>query len=156
MTPGRPPATGTAILALDVGEARIGVARADAGSSLAFGRGAIPRRGTKSDVKAVASAVKDEKAALVIVGLPLNLDGTDSLQTAKVRAFADELAATLAPSGVALMLEDERLTTRMAQRQIGAGPLPRGKRQVKGLLDEAAAVLILESYLARTKEEPRA
>jgi putative Holliday junction resolvase len=156
VTQGITPAAGTTVLALDVGEARIGVARGEVGSSLAFGRGAIDRRGTKTDVTSVASAARVEGATLVLVGLPLNLDGTDSAQTARVRTFAAELAAVLEPLGVAVELEDERLTTRMAQRQIGAGPLPRGKRQVQGLLDEAAAVLILESYLARTMEEPRA
>lgn len=161
MTPGNASGAGTTILALDVGEARIGVARAEVGSSLAFGRGAIVRRGTKTDVKAVVAAAVDEAASLVLVGLPLNLDGTDSAQTARVRAFAIELAEALEPNGVAVALEDERLTTRLAQRQIGSGPLPRGKRQAKGLIDEAAAVLILESYLARSKlvrskEEPRA
>lgn len=147
---------GATVLALDVGEARIGVARGEIGSSLAFGRGAIIRRGTKTDVVEVASAARAEGASLVIVGLPLNLDGSDSVQTARVRAFADDLVAALAYLDVPVALEDERLTTRMAQRQIGTGPLPRAKRQVKGLLDEAAAVLILESYLARVMEEPRA
>lgn len=152
MTQGSTPATGTTVLALDVGEARIGLARGQVGSSLAFGRGALDRRGTKTDVTSVASAARAEGATIVLVGLPLNLDGTDSAQTAKVRAFALDLGATLEPLGIAVALEDERLTTRMAQRQIGSGPLPRGKRQVKGLLDEAAAVLILESYLARTMD----
>lgn len=156
MAPGSAPTRGATILALDVGEARIGVARGEVGSSLAFGRGAIVRRGTKTDVRSVASAALAEGAGLVLVGLPLNLDGTDSAQTSRVRAFADELASALEPLSVSVALEDERLTTRLAQRQVGAGPLPRGKRQVKGLLDEAAAVLILESYLARTLEEPQA
>jgi putative Holliday junction resolvase len=47
--------------------------------------------------------------------------------------------------------EDERLTTRIAERQVGASGLPRSRRQEKGRLDEAAAVLILESYLRRVK-----
>ncbi len=147
------PAHGATVVALDVGDARIGVARGEVGSSLAFGRGAIERRGTKTDVLAVAAAVKEEGASLVIVGLPLSLDGSDSAQTARVRAFVAELEPVLEPLGASVALEDERLTTRMAQRQIGGGPLPRGKRQAKGLLDEAAAVLILESYLARVMEE---
>lgn len=155
MAPGTQPVKGATILALDVGEARIGVARGEAGYSLAFGRGAIDRRGTKTDVKAVAAAARAEGAVLVLVGLPLTMDGHDSAQTTRVRSFAEELRRALEPLGVAVALEDERLTTRMAQRQIGAGPLPRGKRQVKGLLDEAAAVLILESYLARTMEDQR-
>jgi len=149
----RTPAVGVDVLALDIGDARIGLARGQVGSSMAFGRGAIERRGTKSDVHAVAKAAEAERASLIIVGLPLNLDGSESAQTARVLAFVDALAPVLEPLGISVALEDERLTTRMAQRQIGGGPLPRGKRQVKGLLDEAAAVLILESYLARVMEE---
>ena len=150
------PTAGAIVVALDVGDARIGLARGEIGSSLAFGRGAIERRGTRRDVQAVAAAVRDEGATLALVGLPLNLDGSDSAQTVRVRAFARELVHTLEPLGATVALEDERLTTRMAQRQIGGGPLPRGKRQVKGLLDEAAAVLILESYLARVMEDRQA
>lgn len=123
---------------------------------MAFGRGAIERRGTRADVRAVAAVAQEEGASLVIVGLPLNLDGSDSTQTGRVRAFAAELTQVIEPLGASVLLEDERLTTRMAKRQIGGGPLPRGKRQVKGLLDEAAAVLILESYLARMVEDRRA
>lgn len=149
----RTTAVGVDVLALDVGDARIGLARGQVGSRMAFGRGAIERRGTKRDVHAVAEAATAEGAAVILVGLPLNLDGSDSPQTERVRAFANALQEAVASSGVTVTLEDERLTTRMAQRQIGGGPLPRGKRQVKGLLDEAAAVLILESYLARALED---
>lgn len=137
------------VLGLDVGDARIGMARGERGSSFVFPRGALDRAGTARDVERLVEVVREESAAEVVVGLPLNLDGTDSAQTAKVRAFSEALAERLAPLGVRLTLEDERLTTRIAQRQVGSGPLPRGKRQVKGRLDEASAVLILESYLQR-------
>ncbi|HEX7002208.1 MAG TPA: Holliday junction resolvase RuvX [Trueperaceae bacterium] len=143
MSPGR------AVLALDVGDARIGVARADEGSSLAFGRGAITRSGTTKDVEEVAAVVRDEDASIVVVGLPRNMDGSESTQTERVRAFADALAERLAGEHVDVVLEDERLTTRAAHRQIAGSALPRGKRQERGRVDEAAAVLILESYLAR-------
>lgn len=142
------PRPGSAVLGLDVGDARIGVAVGKIGSRLAFGRGAIERRGTRSDVGAVLEAAAAEGAETIVVGLPLRLDGNESPQTARVRAFADELTRV----GVYVVLEDERLTTRIAQRQIGGGPLPRGRRQEKGRLDEAAAVLILESFLSRTME----
>lgn len=142
------PGSGSAVLGLDVGDARIGVAVGRIGSRLAFGRGAIERRGTRSDVEAVLATAVAEGAAVIVVGLPLRLDGSDSRQTARVRAFAHELAV----AGARVLLEDERLTTRIAQRQVGAGPLPRGRRQEKGRLDEAAAVLILESFLLRTME----
>jgi putative Holliday junction resolvase len=140
---------GGALLGLDVGDARIGLARAEAGSKVAFGRGALERSGVKRDVEGVARVAAQEGASLVVVGLPRNMDGTESRQTQRVRAFAEALAARLEPDGVQVVLEDERLSTRAAQREIAASPLPRGKRQEKGRLDEAAAVLILESYLAR-------
>ena len=90
-----------------------------------------------------------EGADAIVVGLPLRLDGTSSEQTERVKRFADALAA----AGARVVLEDERLTTRMAQRQVGASELPRTRRQEKGRLDEAAATLILESYLRRVGEE---
>lgn len=137
------------VIGLDVGDARIGVARGVRGSSFVFPRGVVRRAGTKQDVEAVAELVATEGATVVVVGLPLNLDGSESAQTDKVRKFGDALAARLAPLGVSVALEDERLTTRIAQRQVGSGALPRGKRQTKGLLDETSAVLILETYLLR-------
>ncbi|HEX7002348.1 MAG TPA: Holliday junction resolvase RuvX [Trueperaceae bacterium] len=145
---------GGAVLGLDVGDARIGLARADAASQVAFGRGAIERSGVKRDVEAVARLAAEEGADVVVVGLPRSMDGTDSPQTQRVRAFAAALAERLAPEGVRVELEDERLSTRSAYRQIAGSSLPRGKRQEKGRLDEAAAVLILESYLARTAGRP--
>jgi len=141
------------VLGLDVGDARIGLARGERGSSFVFPRGALQRTSTSHDVERLAELVEEEAAGEVVVGLPLNLDGTESAQTAKVRAFSEALERRLRPLGVSLVLEDERLTTRIAQRQVGAGPLPRGKRQVKGRLDEASAVLILESYLSRQRND---
>jgi len=135
------------VLGLDVGDARIGVARGERGSSFVFPRGVVDRAGTKQDVESLAAVVASEAAAVVVVGLPLNLDGSESAQTLRVRKFSEALAERLHALGVRVVLEDERLTTRIAQRQLGSGPLPRGKRQAKGRLDEASAVLILESYL---------
>ena len=84
------------VIALDVGDARIGVAAGELGSRFAFGRGAIERRGTRHDVPAVLEAAAREGAATVVVGLPLRLDGSESPQTQRVRAFAEALASTLA------------------------------------------------------------
>ena len=134
------------VLALDVGEARIGLARGEAGATLAFGRGALRRCGRQADdVAAVASAAEAEGASLLVVGLPLRAQGGDSRQTQRVRAFARALAA----AGLRVELLDERFTTALAQRQVSGAGLPRGKRREKGRLDEGAAVAILETYLAR-------
>ena len=138
------------LLALDVGEARIGVARGELDSSFAFGRGYISRQKLSRDVAAIKALAEEEGASLVVVGLPSSLRGGDSPQTQKVRAFASELER----SGLRVVLEDERLTTRMASRGLATSGLKKKQRQEKGRLDERAAVLILESYLARHKPHP--
>ena len=134
-----------AVLALDVGEARIGVARGEIGSSFAFGRGYIVRQKLPLDVEAVRSRAEAEGAARVVVGLPSRLRGGDSPQTEKVRRFAAELEKT----GLTVVFEDERLTTKLASQGLVKSGIRKKKRQEKGLLDERAAVLILESYLAK-------
>jgi putative holliday junction resolvase len=134
------------VLALDVGEARIGLARGERGAPWAFGRGALPRTGRLAqDVAAVADVARVEGASRLVVGLPVRAQGGDSAQTGRVRAFADALRA----GGWTVDLVDERFTTALAARQLRAAGLPRGKRQEKGRLDEAAAVAILETYLAQ-------
>lgn len=114
---------------------------------MAFGRGALERRGTKADVRSVLDLLEAEGAEVVVVGLPVRMSGEESVQTERVRRFA----AALIEAGARVEFEDERLTTRIAQRQVGGSGLPRSKRQEKGRLDEAAAVLILESYLRRVR-----
>jgi len=135
----------TVVLGLDVGDARIGLARAESGSALAFGRGWIDRTDLEADLAELRRIAAEEKADLLVVGLPRRSDGADSEQTRRVRRFADRLSE----AGLEVALEDERFTTRIAGRQVATGPRSKGKRQVKGLLDEAAAVLILETWLQR-------
>jgi putative holliday junction resolvase len=133
------------ILALDVGDARIGLAKGETDSSFAFGRGFITRTKLSEDIRELKSLMAKENAELLVIGLPKSKDGTDSPQTQKVRAFVKELEK----AGVAVVLEDERFTTRLASQHLR--DLPKHKRQEKGRLDEAAAILILESYLAKTR-----
>lgn len=137
------------MLGLDVGDARIGVARGETGMTLAFGRGAIARTRQRDDVAAIARLAADERAERIVVGLPTRTDGGDSEQTRRVRAFA----RALQEAGLVVDFEDERFTTRIAERALAGGPLPRGKRQEKGRVDEASAVLILESWLARANAD---
>jgi putative Holliday junction resolvase len=140
---------GQVVLALDVGEARIGLARGELGSPFAFGRGFITRKGGSADVEAVAAAARDTGATRIVVGLPRRTDGKDSEQTQRVRDFI----AALEASGLTVEVEDERFTTRLATSQIrGSGRSKRG-RQEKGLVDEASAVLILETFLRRKGAE---
>ncbi|WP_456447422.1 Holliday junction resolvase RuvX [Oceanithermus sp.] len=131
------------VLGLDVGEARIGVAAAEEGRPLAFGRGWIERRGLEDDVARVRELARREGAGRVVVGLPRRTGGEEGVEARKVRAFARALEA----AGLEVRFVDERFTTRVAAQALAH--LPRKKRQQKGRLDEAAAVAILETYLER-------
>jgi putative Holliday junction resolvase len=134
------------VLGLDVGDARIGVAVGEVGLELAFGRGAITRTNLAQDVAAVQDLCRQEQAERVVVGLPRLTDGSESRQADKVRTFA----AALERSGLAVTFEDERFTTRLAAQELRRSGLNKTKRREKARQDEAAAVLILESYLTKT------
>jgi putative holliday junction resolvase len=158
------PTTGN-VLALDVGKARIGVAKGRFGSSLAFGHGVIERfyrdgkgrkrkRSRAQVIDMIVDAVQQEDASVLVVGLPRRSDGDDSAQTQYVREFAAIVreAASVRECGVAVVFEDERFTSSIANQQLVGSGLPKHKRQDKGRIDEGAAVLILESYLQRLSE----
>lgn len=138
------------MLGLDVGRARIGMARAETGMPLAFGRGALQRHGTAADVSAVRRLAEAEGASVVVVGLPRRTRGGDSAQTSMVRAFG----AALQRAGLRVVFEDERFTTALSERRLRDASLPRGRRRSKAAVDEASAILILESYLARLQADP--
>ena len=136
---------GEVLLGLDVGDARIGAAVGEVGHAFVFGRGAIDAKDQGAAVQAVLELARAEGAERVVVGLPRRTGGGESRQAQRVRAFASKLEE----AGLEVVYEDERFTSQLAQRQVRAAGLPRGKRQQKGRVDEAAARLILESYLAK-------
>ena len=133
------------VIALDVGEVRVGVAVGELGLSFAFGRGFFKRETQAQDIETVRGLLEQESASLVVVGLPTRSDGSYSKQTQRVRSFAKALE----DAGLTVAFEDERFTTRLASQGIASSGLSKKKRQEKGRLDEAAAVLILETYLAK-------
>lgn len=135
------------LLALDVGEARIGLAKAEPGLSFVFGRGYLDRQDSKTDLERIRTIADREGATLIVVGLPKRTDGADSPQTQRVRSFAAGLEAL----GLRVAFEDERFTSQLAGRRLAGSGLRKRQRQEKGRLDEAAAVLILESYLAKQR-----
>jgi putative Holliday junction resolvase len=129
-------------LALDWGDARIGVAKCDASGTLAFPYATV-RAGT-AELDELAALVSEEGPIEVVVGLPRSLAGGEGPAAAKVRSKAVALAAALGPS-VPVRLVDERLTTVTASRRLSES----GKRlkQQRSLIDAAAAVAILEHAL---------
>jgi putative Holliday junction resolvase len=137
-------------LAVDVGSTRIGVARCDPDGLLASPLATI-RRGP-GDLDRLASLAADEDAIEVIVGLPTGLSGREGAAAAQARAFAEALAARLAP--VPVRLVDERFTTVIAHDALRRGG--RGSRARRPLVDQAAAALILQGALdtERTTGKP--
>jgi putative pre-16S rRNA nuclease len=132
------------IAALDVGEARIGIAVSDELGLTAQGVGVVQRRGGRHDLEALAERLAPYQPERLVVGLPLNMNGTEGPQAEKVRAFATRVAEHL---GLPLEFSDERLTTVAAERTLLEADLSRRRR--RDLVDQVAATLILQTYLDR-------
>jgi putative Holliday junction resolvase len=130
------------ILALDVGQARIGMAASDPSETLATPRGVIARRSAAQALDAIARAVTEAQAELVVVGLPFNLDGSMGPQAHSVQAFAERLRRRI---GRPVEYWDERLSTVAAEEALrAAGVRPERRR---GRVDAVAAAIILQEYL---------
>jgi len=137
-------------LGIDVGAVRIGVARTDPDGILAFPVTTVPfdageRPGEqRADLAAVQALIAEHEAVGVVVGLPRTLAGREGPAAAAARAFGEALADRIAP--VPVRYVDERLTTVVAQRNLSrSGVRSRAQRAV---VDQAAAVEILQSFLA--------
>jgi putative Holliday junction resolvase len=129
------------VLGLDLGQSRIGVAISDPARRVAVALGTI-RTGAPEDVKAIAALVKEHVVTKIVVGHPLSLSGESGEAADHAERFAEALRGFL---GVAVVLHDERLSTVEAERGLtGAGVDRRRRRDV---IDQAAAVVILQSYL---------
>jgi putative Holliday junction resolvase len=135
-------------LALDVGERRIGVALSDETATLATGLDTLTRVGPRKDARAVADLVRRHEAAAVVVGLPLNMDGTAGAQAGKVRAFVDGLKRHI---GVPIIERDERLTTVEAHEILRKSGVAWSQRAA--LLDKVSAVVILQEYLDQRRAD---
>lgn len=130
------------VLALDVGEARIGVAVSDPTELLASPRGVIRRRSVAQAIEAVVRVVAEAGAELVVVGLPISLDGQLHDQARAVQAFGRKLARRLP---VPVVYWDERLSTVTATEALrAAGVRP---DRIRERVDAAAAAIILQDYL---------
>ena len=130
------------VLGLDVGDRRIGVALSDETGLLASPLSTLQRVGPKKDPQAVAALVREHGVEAIVVGLPYNLDGSVGPQAVKVQAFAETLRRV---ARVPVRFWDERLTTVEAEEILAEREVSWRRR--KGLVDQVAAVLILQGYL---------
>ncbi len=138
-------------LALDLGDRRTGVAVGDDATGLVTPTTVleVPRGPARDD--AVAGVVAEHRPDAIVVGLPLNMDGTEGDRAAISRAFGDALAARL---GIRVHFQDERLTSEAAnQRLAGSG---RTHKQKKAVRDAIAAAEILADFLGAGDVTPGA
>lgn len=134
-------------LGLDVGSKTIGVAVADPSGTIASARGVLARKGHTADAAAIADLVRSEAADAVVVGLPLELDGTEGHRARLVLRFVAVLKAVLKdmPGPVTLHTWDERFSTAAAERTLLAADVSRARR--KQTIDAMAAQFILQGWL---------
>jgi putative Holliday junction resolvase len=142
------PAAG-ALAGLDVGTKTIGLALCDAGWSFAGPAETLRRSKFTKDLAALAAFVATHRVAGLVVGLPLNMDGSDSPRTQSVRAFARNLA----PLGLPILLWDERWSTQAVERAMIDADVSRARRAE--IVDALAAAHILQGAIDALANLPR-
>ncbi len=130
------------VMALDIGDKRIGIALSDPMKIIASPFDTLKRVEIKGDINKIVKMIEENDVETVVCGLPKKLDNTDSLQTVKAREFADALREKTAAK---VVMTDERLTTVSAERVLLEADVSRGKR--REVIDKLAAAVILQSYL---------
>ena len=137
------------VLGLDLGEARIGVATGDTESHIAVTVGTIDRTEFDIDLTRISDLAAERDVAVIVVGLPLLMNGRPGRQVDVTLEFIKHLAER---TRLTIDTIDERLTSVEAERRIRRSAAPgRGKRSrpSKGSIDAGAAVLILQAWLDR-------
>lgn len=137
-----------ALLALDVGSKRIGVAVADPAGSFAMPLCVLERSNLRDDVVRIMEILKGHDASEVVIGDPITLSGQRGLAAERIDRFVKALGRVFAGT---IHRTDERMTTAQATKSLIAADLSRSKR--KQVIDKMAAALILESFLAKRKRE---
>ena len=137
------------IMAVDFGDARTGLAICDKTELLASPVGVIHEKRFEHAVEKVAAAAAENRAEAVIVGLPLNMNGSEGPRAELCRNFAEQLSSRV---NVPVRMWDERQTTVSAAGSLNQTDT-RGKKR-KEVIDAVAAVIILDSYLQWRKNHP--
>lgn len=135
------------IMGLDFGTKRIGVALSDELLITAQGLNSIERKTLREDLKDISRLAGDNDVAEIIVGLPLNMNGTYSEKTREAVAFIEELEKVVS---MPVKSWDERLTSMQAERVLLEADTSRAKR--RSVTDKLAAQIILQSYLDSRKK----
>lgn len=131
------------VLGIDAGEARIGLAVGEIEARLAFPLAIIERRGRGNGwaAEAVAQRARAERVEQVVVGLPVNIDGSEGRQAARTRALGERIAQA---SGLPVSFWDERMSSFVAEQRMAAAQP--GRYQAGSHADAVAASVILQAY----------
>ena len=137
------------ILAVDYGDARTGLAMCDRTEFLASPIGIIEEKSMPKVAEKIVYAAREYEAQMIVIGLPLNMDGTEGERARKSRKLAKTVEIW---SGLPVRMWDERQTTCAAADLLDESGTFGAKR--KGILDSVSATVILDDYLAWRKEHP--
>ncbi len=139
------------ILAVDFGTRRIGLAACSPEETLVVGAGVIERKAGDDPLPAVVTAARAREPETVVVGLPLNMDGSYGPKAAEAKAFSERLREALK---VPVLLHDERLSSAAAEERLrGVEGMSRARK--RSHTNTVAAQVILESFLAARREKER-
>ncbi|MBQ6384360.1 MAG: Holliday junction resolvase RuvX [Clostridia bacterium] len=133
------------MLALDIGDVRIGIAVSDPSRTIATPLEVLKRVGWGPDTRYIKALCERYETDQVLSGLPLNMDGSEGFQAQKVRAFCEQLEKT----GLSVTFQDERLTTVVAEDALLEDNMSRADR--KKNVDKIAAAVILQQWLDEQK-----
>lgn len=131
------------IMALDLGDNRIGIAFSDKMNIIANGYETYNRKSLKEDFEYISTLISKNDVDEVVIGLPINMDGTEGERVVLAREFGNKLSEYIPNKKINYI--DERLTTVSAEKVLLEADVSREKR--KKVIDKIAATIILQSYL---------
>ena len=136
---------GGVLLGLDLGTKTIGTALSDAGWRFASAGKTLPRGKFSRDLEALRALASERRVAGIVLGLPLNMDGSEGPRAQSARAYARNLAQESGGLALPVLLWDERWSTASAERDLIAQDISRAKRAER--IDSHAAAVILQAAL---------
>jgi putative Holliday junction resolvase len=132
-------------MALDLGNVRIGIATSDALGIIATGLETYKRVNQKQDFEYIINLIKEHNIDTLVLGLPLNMDGSEGERVQITKKFAEKIKQQ---TNVKVVYQDERLTSVSAEKILIEGNMRRENR--KNVIDKLAATIILQSYLDKS------
>ena len=131
-------------LGIDFGDARIGLALSDPLGMIASGLETLKSAGLEKDTDYISNLCKNNNVDTIVLGLPLNMDGSSGVRVEKTKIFAEKLKQK---TGLKIEFVDERLTTVESEKMLIDAGRKREKR--KEVIDKISAIIILQNYLNR-------